>query len=478
MGHSSQPFIYSGLDGGSGSQWRFPVAVFDPKAVTRASWQPKPAKPRPRGPLISLDHHPDAFALPSYRPRGGVELSRASRWAIKWLRRVQLVLRMLELGAAAAVLVLMALVVNMETVTMWTLRIAPGLSVMHCCYAIWHLSRTASGRTPASSAAYHAFAIVMDLGLLSVYVFGVLLLRNKLHKPVATSLSDQSLAAVFISAVYYTLIGAASLQLLSFSISLWLSFVFHRISLLPPDMNPLERRLTARPMHKKKLSTTTISSSSSNEHGGDLSYSSSLPFIHTRAGYDDSDVYRQTASGVPTNLSNIWRAHDRYMAAAEPWKGDAATNDYPPSWPLLEQDNEGQFKMHPDPLRVHPPPAEKRDGMESLMSTPQTKSYNWHSNVSVTDEVSGMTHQKQPWYGVSESSRGQRALSTPKRGSLISNAHGQHLDSEASPLQHAIVGTSSRLSSGSDYPARRSTSIFASAVAPERRRVSGRNTAT
>ncbi|PHH71656.1 hypothetical protein CDD82_6386 [Ophiocordyceps australis] len=463
MGHSSQPFMYSGLDGGSGSEWRFPVAVFDPKAVTRASWQAKPAKPRARGPLISLDQHPDAHALPSYRAHRGRELSKAARNGIKWLRRVQWALRMLQLSAAAAVLALMTLLVRMDPVTVWTLRIAPGLSVLHCLYAVLHLSRSASGRTPASSAAYHAFAAAIDLGLLSAYVFGAMRLGRTLHGPVATSLSDQSLAPVFVSTVYYALIGTAGLELLSLSMSLWLGFMFRRISLLPPDMNPLERRLTTRPMHAKKLSTTTVSSSSGDEHGGDLSSCSSLPFTHARAGHDYVP-YRHSASRLPTNLSNLWTAQDRYI------------NKSSPAYTLLQQHNEqhndGPLKTHPDPLRVHPPPAEKRDAMQSLMSTLQPKPYAWQSNVSVTDETRRLTHQKQPWRGPPVSSRGQL------QGGHSPKAHGKDVDSEPSPLHHPIIGSSSRLSSGSDYRTRRSTSTFASAAAPERRRVSGKHGAT
>ncbi|KAF5133664.1 hypothetical protein E5D57_004290 [Metarhizium anisopliae] len=52
----SQPFMYN-------AAWRndarFPATTFDPKAVTRASWEPKPRKPPPTGPLISFDRHPE-----------------------------------------------------------------------------------------------------------------------------------------------------------------------------------------------------------------------------------------------------------------------------------------------------------------------------------------------------------------------------------------------------------------------------------
>jgi len=63
MGGVNQPFLYESekLDS------RFPEAPFDPKAVTRASWEPKPRKPKQNGPLISFNRHPEyVFVLPIY----------------------------------------------------------------------------------------------------------------------------------------------------------------------------------------------------------------------------------------------------------------------------------------------------------------------------------------------------------------------------------------------------------------------------
>lgn len=37
--------------------------AFDPKAATRASWAPKPAKPKQDGPLIDFNKHPDTVCL-------------------------------------------------------------------------------------------------------------------------------------------------------------------------------------------------------------------------------------------------------------------------------------------------------------------------------------------------------------------------------------------------------------------------------
>lgn len=56
MGGSRQPFMYRPVRNDD----RFPTVSFDPKAVTRASYEPKPPKkPRPKGPLISINRHPE-----------------------------------------------------------------------------------------------------------------------------------------------------------------------------------------------------------------------------------------------------------------------------------------------------------------------------------------------------------------------------------------------------------------------------------
>ena len=51
-----QPYLY---EAEKFSDQRFPTSTFDPKAVTRASWEPKPQKPKQDGPLISFNRHPE-----------------------------------------------------------------------------------------------------------------------------------------------------------------------------------------------------------------------------------------------------------------------------------------------------------------------------------------------------------------------------------------------------------------------------------
>ena len=54
-GGMQQPFMYDAVR----SSRKFPEKEFDHKAITRASWEPKPRKPQKKGPLISFGRHPE-----------------------------------------------------------------------------------------------------------------------------------------------------------------------------------------------------------------------------------------------------------------------------------------------------------------------------------------------------------------------------------------------------------------------------------
>ncbi|TDZ35075.1 hypothetical protein CTRI78_v011553 [Colletotrichum trifolii] len=52
-----QPYLYD--DAGQNRTGRFPEPKFDPKAITRASWEPKDLKPQLTGPFVTFSRHPD-----------------------------------------------------------------------------------------------------------------------------------------------------------------------------------------------------------------------------------------------------------------------------------------------------------------------------------------------------------------------------------------------------------------------------------
>ncbi|KAK4062699.1 uncharacterized protein Triagg1_9817 [Trichoderma aggressivum f. europaeum] len=251
-----QPFMYSAP---SRPDSRFPTATFDPKAVTRASWEPKPRKAALKGPLVSFDLHPDYHVILPHRSGNYTPLDLRIKAYITWLRRAQLALRGLQLIAAIGVLVLFSLFTGVDDTTAWAMRILQAITITHSAYAIYHLSRDAVARAPASSAAYHFGCVVLDSGAIAGYVLGALTLhKNATNWGIV--FNNQDIMPKFTSAVLYTAVGAGSLHLITLSSSAWLGWLFRKISLMPPDMNPLEDNLTARPAHKRNkssLSTTT-----------------------------------------------------------------------------------------------------------------------------------------------------------------------------------------------------------------------------
>ncbi|KAF5008172.1 hypothetical protein FDECE_5541 [Fusarium decemcellulare] len=314
MAPSQPPFLYSAVQRNDA---RFPEVKFDPKAVTRASWTPPRQKKKPDGPLVSFNRHPDLHEVLTHRSNDYASMSPRTKSFIKWLRRVQVALRVVQLIAAAGLLTLMILITKVDPLEGWVMRITPGVVMLHCFYAIFHLSRDAAGRPPASSAAYQLFSSVSDLGTAPLYAFGALSVHNK-GGAWATLLTDQSLMDIFRPVVYYTLIGAGGLHLVSLSISCWLGWMFHKISKMPPDMNPLEDHLTARPKHKRnKSSVTTFTTVDSDSrmstprgprrqsiipqegiHEG-IEPPRAVPFTHTRNGSSTTVASRASRGTMP-----------------------------------------------------------------------------------------------------------------------------------------------------------------------------------
>lgn len=177
----------------------------------------------------------------------------------------------------------------------------------HSVYAIYHLARDAADRTPGSSSAYSVFAAVSDLTTLVLYAFGAFTIHQHSNDWV-TRLQDQSLMQTFVPAAYYGTIGAGGAHLISFIISLYLGVVFRKISMMPPDMNPLESHLTARPKHKKSKSSVSsfstadekrLSTPLENHRRSGLPYEDvsrppSVPFMHTRTQSRDSNTSRNS----------------------------------------------------------------------------------------------------------------------------------------------------------------------------------------
>ncbi|KAI2469944.1 hypothetical protein F4781DRAFT_392386 [Annulohypoxylon bovei var. microspora] len=299
-----QPYLYDSDRRDS----RSPEKPFDPKAITRASWEPQPKKKKHDGPLIAFGRHPDAQAVPTGRTSFFRPMSSTTKWWIKFMRYVQLFLRVLEMIGGGGLLTLMILIGNVDPLTAWVMRITPGVVAISCVYAIWHFIRPANARPPASSAAYQLFAGVMDLAVVPLYAFGVISLMNHGTEWNLIVTASPELTEILIQSEHYLLISAGGLHVVSLGISLYLGLMFRRIANMPPDMNPLESNLTSRVnQHKRNKSSvatsyTAISDDASSKRMStplenyrnsgatyeDLSRPPSIPFMHTRTGSRDS----------------------------------------------------------------------------------------------------------------------------------------------------------------------------------------------
>jgi hypothetical protein len=114
--------------------------------------------------------------------------------------------------------------------------------------------------------------------------------------------------------VHYAMVGAGGLHLLSLAISLWLGFMYRRISKMPPDLNPLEAHLTSRvsqhKRNKSSVATTTTAYSDEKRDRQQLyddaeSPRRSVPFMHTRQGSDSTFATKDSRLNLPSRQYQI-----------------------------------------------------------------------------------------------------------------------------------------------------------------------------
>jgi hypothetical protein len=101
-----------------------------------------------------------------------------------------------------------------------------------------------------------------------------------------TLFNDSDITAKISETTFILALANGGLHLISFAISIFLAITFRKISHLPPDMNPLEDNLTARPRKSRKqgeVDEKHLSQSTMNSFEDPLIGSPrSVPFLHTR----------------------------------------------------------------------------------------------------------------------------------------------------------------------------------------------------
>lgn len=139
------------------------------------------------------------------------------------------------------------------------LFVQPAIAILHTLYGIYRLSRSPVGRPPTLQANYMLFASTFDIGLIPFYVVTAYVTYAEFAKGAynwRTMLGDNLIAHQIATTTFLLSAVNGALHLVSFGISLSLMVAFRRIARLPPDMNPLEDNLTARP-HKRSKSELT-----------------------------------------------------------------------------------------------------------------------------------------------------------------------------------------------------------------------------
>lgn len=262
---------------------------------------------------------------------------------VKYSRQVQLVLRLLALFGALGILFCVIAIKGTSGSLGWIIRVAPGVALLHTVYAIYHLCRSPTGRTAGSSASYMVFAAMIDAGLLPFLAFSAFMAYNE-HTTGAygwDTLFGVPLTTWYI--VYCTFILCVvegGLLLVSLVLGIYLAILFRKIAKLPPDMNPLEPNLTARP-HKRNKSELTISdkhmSRTSLVSNNRMSSTADplitpgrrVPFMHTRT---------DSADNSPRNSRmDVTRPESMYQQSNHSFRGSYVPIDKslpsPPSRP-------------------------------------------------------------------------------------------------------------------------------------------------
>jgi hypothetical protein len=234
-------------------------------------------------------------------------MSPNTKQKVKRLRRLQLFLRLHQLlGALGSLFCVIAINRTSDSVG-WIIRVTPAIGLLHTVYAVYHLCRSAATRSPASTASYMVFAAMIDTGLLPFLFFCALMAHSDYTSNAygwSTLFKTASASYTIIYAFFLSSVVGGSLTVVSLVLGIYLAIIFRKIAKLPPDMNPLEPNLTARPHKRNKseltdkhMSSSTASLASkrmSKTSDSPVATSRRVPFMHTRT--DSADNLENYAS--------------------------------------------------------------------------------------------------------------------------------------------------------------------------------------
>lgn len=257
-------------------------------------------------------------------------------------RQVQLFLRICALLGALGVLFCVIAINKTSATVGWIIRCAPAVAILHTVYAVFHLARDATRRTPGSTASYMIFAALVDTGLIPFWIFSAWVAHADYAENTynwSTLFDDSDLNHKIIQAFFILSSVEAGLTAVSLLMDIYLAIKFRQISRLPPDMNPLEPNLTSR--HKRNKSEITAknmrNSGLAAKRESQVSSFKRVPYIHTRTDSADS-VTLYGSEGARNSRLELRKDLDendkdpwRWSRASSPERPRSAINPSPAS---------------------------------------------------------------------------------------------------------------------------------------------------
>ncbi|KIX04024.1 uncharacterized protein Z518_07577 [Rhinocladiella mackenziei CBS 650.93] len=316
---------------------------FSPKAVTQASWTPRPSKPKQNGPLIDFNRHPDSYVVVPYGNLSAKSLNPNTKKRITRARQIQLFLRACALLGAVGILFCVIAINKTSAAVGWIIRLAPSVALCHTVYGIYHLCRAATGRTPASTASYMIFAALMDSGLIPFFVFSAWMANADYTNNTygwSTRFNDSELSYKIICAFFLLSCIEGGLLVVSLTMDIYLGLKFKQIARLPPDMNPLEPTLTSRrkrnksePITEKNMQASALAA----KRDSQASEFKRISFIHTRTDSADSvtlygnDSARNSRAEFRKELDENGKDPWRWTNSSSPERPRSAVSPSPTS---------------------------------------------------------------------------------------------------------------------------------------------------
>lgn len=243
-----------------------------------------------------------------------------------------------------------------------------------------------------------------------------------------TLFGDNVVTVKIAEATFICAVVNAGMHLVSFAISIYLAITFRKISQLPPDMNPLEDNLTARPRknrnHKqvgfdeKHMSQSTLNSSLEDPL---IEVPRAVPFMHTREQSLGGETYRGSMEINEKRQSQV-SAHPQRLSHLEPTSPEMLFNhaeDQP--FDITSQSAAPEFRN----VTAHSPEVINPTQLRHLASRAADRS----------DSVSPLSDN---WVAYSD-----------RAPSPMSDVHGQNQDANATTLRQSS-SVYSRRTNGTD----------------------------